>query len=342
MHPPADVVVPVGVVNHGPDATQARVFVTANGGAVTGVPSGCSFFGGAATYECDTSGALASGASQTFPFTIHYDTPGNDSIELQAQGLLADPVPANDEMSVPVIVADQIADVEAISGASRINAHPGDTKQASFGVTNHGPDAVSARDLITFGGANVTQVPPGCSFFGGAATYECDVASLAPGATASFSFTLTFPGAASSTIEVQAQGTGTDSNSANDVLEVPVVVADAFADVAAVGPASVSAHVSEPVTVDVGLVNHGPDATSGRVLFDTDGQVTAIPAGCHLFDSLTYECDTSSLASGASQVFTITLTFTDTGSHFVHLQAQGLGTDQDSSNDEVVIPVSVT
>ncbi|WP_186826728.1 beta strand repeat-containing protein, partial [Psychroserpens burtonensis] len=330
--PSADVSVTKTLIDSSPYATGDTVTYTlvvsnlgpdtATNVEVTDVPSNLTITGvtgaGCTTFPC-TIGSIASGAANdvTITVTATIDASGNFSNTASVSADETDPVSTNniddgtdgnnDGTAAPV------ADVSVAK--TLIDSSPyatGDTVTYTLVVSNLGPDTAT--------NVEVTDVPSNLTITGvtgaGCTTFPCTIGIIASGAANDVTITVTATidasGNFSNTASVSADETdpvatnniddGTDGN--NDGTAAPV------ADVSVAKTLIDSSPYATGDTVTYTLVvsNLGPDTATNVEVTDVPSNLTitgVTGAGC-----TTFPCTIGSIASGAANDVTITVTAT--------------------------------
>jgi len=295
------------------------------------------------TFTCNTPGVgspgtitctiatLAPNASATFSIVVRLapNVPGGGSVSNTANvsTTTVDPDPDNN-MATTTATTAVSADVGvAKSGPDSVVA--GSTVTYTIVVTNGGPSdasSVSLTDTLppgtTFGSLNQTT---GSSFTcntpgpGGTGTITCSIATLASGASATFSLVLNVSATATGTLANTAgvSATTADPASGNNNSTASTTVSSA-ADLeivksAALGGASAA---GKSVTYTIVVTNHGPAVASNAVVTDvlpadaTLTSATTTQGSCA--GSSTVTCTLGTLAPGASATITLAVTFPPT------------------------------
>src|SRR6202030_3436367 len=149
---------------------------------------------------------------------------------------------------------------------------------------------------------------PGCT--NSAGTVTCTVATLASGASATFSINATAPATAGPiTNTATVKGNEPDPNTANNTASATTTIV-ASADLSITKTAPVTATTSSPITYSVTATNNGPSPATGVVVTATlPAGVTFVSAtssqGTCTNASGTVTCSVGNLASGASATLTI-------------------------------------
>ena len=234
--------------------------------------------GGTGTITC-TIATLASGASATFSIVLNVSPSATGSLSNTANvgSTTSDPNGANNMSTKNTTVAAS-ADVSVTkSGPASVPA--GSTVTYTVTVTNAGPSTattVSLTDTLppntTFASLNQTVGPsfvcitPGP---GGTGTITCTIATLASGASATFTIVLNVSLSATSplTNTANVSATSADPNTGNNTSATTATVVSADLSVVKSGPDSVTA--GSTVTYTVVVSNGGPSDASTVSLTDT-------------------------------------------------------------------------
>jgi uncharacterized repeat protein (TIGR01451 family) len=339
-----DVSFSISLLNAGPDAAEVAELTDEVPADTTFVSfeqtSGPSLLcttpgmGGSGAISCATV-SLASGASATFTLVVHVNpaTPAGTFVTDTAtvSTTTFDPNSENDSSTTsvlvgPVTTADMAATVSAPTGQL-----PDTDLEFSITIANGGPGAADATltDEVpadtTFVSFEQTSGPPfSCTTpgVGGSGTISCSMASLPSGASATFTLVVhvdpATPAGTFVTDTATVSTSANDPNSENNEGVASTLVGSADLSTTMAGPSS--AHAGEIVSYTVGVANAGPDPASAVVL--------ALPLPVHMtFVSFSQAsgptftvsepavggtgsvtASTSSLGSGASAQFLLTLT----------------------------------
>jgi uncharacterized repeat protein (TIGR01451 family) len=346
----------VGVVKSGPDSvvagsTATYTIVATNAGPSTAftvsltdtVPAGTTFAslnqtsgpsvicttpspGGTGTVTCNFV-VLPSGASATFSLVLNVlpGTTGTVSNTANVGAATSDPSTANNTSTKATTVAVN-ADV-GVNKSGPASVPAGSNVTYTITVTNNGPAAattVSLTDTVppstTFVSFNQTAGP---SFTcvapapGGTGTITCDIATLASGASATFSLVLNVSPAATGTISNTASvGTASpDPVSGNDNSTAATTVTLVPADVEIVKTAALAGATAgtKSVTYTIVVTNHGPGVALNVVVTDvlpadaTLTSATTTQGSCAGTSTVT--CTLGTLSSGGSATITLAVTF---------------------------------
>ena len=262
------------VTNNGPSAaTAVTVDDTLPLGATisTATPTAgsCS---GAGTRDLDCSlGSIAAGATVTIDLvadlaaSVTSGTLGNTAA---VDSATVDPNPTNNSSSDTATVAGSADLVLSKALTSPVTA--GDPITWDLTVENTGPSdasSVSITDVVPVG-VTLGALPPGCA---GTDTIVCSVASLADGATASFSIVGTLHpdarGSFTNTATVAATTPDPDTDDNSSTASAPInVTSDVL--LTKVAPSPVPVPGGAPGRWTVTLTNNGPSTANGVVIDD--------------------------------------------------------------------------
>ncbi|WP_460218111.1 DUF7507 domain-containing protein [Psychroserpens sp. MEBiC05023] len=327
------------VSNAGPD--------TANNVVVTDTPSNLTITsvsgGGCTTFPC-TIGSIASGAANdvTITVTATIDSAGSFSNTASANGDETDPDATNNiddgTDGNNGGTATGVADVSITK--TLIDSSPyetGDTVTYTLVVSNAGPD--TANNVV------VTDTPSNLTITsvsgGGCTTFPCTIGSIASGAAndVTITVTATIDSAGSFSNTASANGDETDPDATNNIDDGT----DGNNGGTATGVADVSItktlidsspyETGDTVTYTLVVSNAGPDTANNVVVTDTPSNLTITSVsggGC-----TTFPCTIGSIASGAANDVTITVTATidSAGSFSNTASANGDETDPDATNN---------
>ncbi len=224
------------VTNQGPDAAEnVRITDVLPAGLSAGsLPDDCSAVGQEVT--CDL-GLLSPGAFSSRSFVV--TAPATEGTVLNAAsavdtGSSVDPFPANDEASAVTVVNGEppVAGADlAVTKSGPTSVRPGAAIRYGLFVSNNGPDAADSVVVTDTLPAGVTVVSTSESCTTTQTSVTCDVASLAPGASASFTVDVTAPtdeGTITNTVVVGSDtadgvpGNDVDSVTTQVTAEAPV------------------------------------------------------------------------------------------------------------------------
>ncbi|HUP62507.1 MAG TPA: hypothetical protein VNA69_19035 [Thermoanaerobaculia bacterium] len=328
----------ITVTNHGPDPAMNVVledilppgttfvsFSQTNPAAVCSAPPP----GANGTFACSL-GTLGFGASMQFMLTIEIGNTLSVTNTARAQTDSFDTDASNNESTV-ITTVTPVADVIVLkSGPATLTA--GDDFVYTITVTNDGPSDASTVSLDDTLPANVTVVSASqtsgpaftCTFPapGTTGAIDCDIATLAPGATATF--TLTVHLAASAASGSMVSNTANVTLATNDPdggdhtsTSMANVVTSADVAVTKIGPATAAAASSFTYTIT--LTNNGPSDASTVSLDDTlPANVTVVSASQTSGPVFTctfpapgttgaIDCDIATLAADATATFSVTV-----------------------------------
>jgi uncharacterized repeat protein (TIGR01451 family) len=326
------------ITNNGPDtattvtfsetlpASVAFVSFTQNSGPTFNCTTPAVGANGAIT--C-TAPSLATGATATFTLVINdvntTSTLGNtvvvDSATNDPDGL------DNTATASTTIIAAASADLSVNKTTPTTNAAPGTDIVYTITLTNSGPDAATSVVLTDTLPAQLQfrsiSAPAGftCTTpaVGATGTITCNAATLANGATATFTLTARVAPGATGTITNTAgvsAATGDPDSGDSTGTSGGVVVTATSADLSIVkNTASTSARAGSTFSYTIAVANAGPNAASNVVMTDV------LPAQL-LFESITspagftcttpavgssgtITCTAATLASGATATFTL-------------------------------------
>jgi uncharacterized repeat protein (TIGR01451 family) len=374
-----DLEYPITVTNAGPNAADVTL--------TNPLPAGTTFksldsdagftcttpaAGAAGTISCSKA-SLAAGGNATFLLTVHVPASTADQTTLSDTATVstsASDANSQNNSSTATTTVFAIADVGITKSASADTVTPGGTITYTIGVTNDGPSEAANVALndplpadVVFVSENQDSGPTfSCTtpmaFEPG--TVKCTIASLAPGASATFTVTvLVGPTPASAAISNKA----TVSSSTPDYSEEPNNSATATTYVLTAADLSVTKDDSpDPVvaggtiTYTITVTNNGP-GTVGHIVLTDD-----IPAGTTLSSITgpqstscntpdpgsggTIECTIPSIANGDAAVFIMkvnVLTGQDDGTTITNTASvdSSTNTDPNPGNDQATATTTV-
>ena len=274
-------------------------------------------------------GQFASGASAQFTLTANIAPSATGTLSNTANifGPNADTNPGNNSATVNTTVTS-VADL-TVTKIGPASADAGTNITYTITLTNGGPSFAGSVSLTDAVPANTTFVSESqttgpvfsCTTpsVGGTGNVSCSLASLANGASATFSITVHIsPGAAGATIANTANVTtaSSDPNPANNTSTANTTVTR-NADVAVVKTAAATAAASTNLTYNITVTNNGPsdaatvtmnDTLPPNTTFVSESQPTGpafICANPSVGGTGTVSCSIAALTSGTSATFTI-------------------------------------
>ena len=204
------------------------------------------------------------------------------------------------------------ADFAITKSADLATVNLGSNVTYTLTATNGGPykaTAVTVTDTLP-GTVTFVSASTGCNESGG--TVTCTTASPISGASVQFTVTVTAPNTAGS-ISNAASVTSNraDPDLSNDSVTVVTAVVVPSADLSVAKSASpVVPLAGQNMTYTITVTNNGPEIASSITLVDglpSSVAFVSASAGCFLSSGAVF-CTASSLASGDSLAFTITVT----------------------------------
>ena len=249
-------------------------------------------------------------------------------------------------------VSAQRADVIASAGPITLSMAPagalvqGATTAYTISITNNGTDPIAPLNMgANFQGASVNALPGGCARLGGGLPLIfCSVASLAPGATASFTAQIRPQDAGTLTVSASAGGNGLLVVSATDVQDVT----PAPTDVQVTGFASTgSPPLGSAFSYTFQVKNDGPFATFGGVSF-TDAlpaslsfvSVTSTAGSCT--GDAVISCALGDLAVGAQAIVQIAVIAPASPQAVSNTASIAIGSQTDRNPANGAVTVTVT
>jgi uncharacterized repeat protein (TIGR01451 family) len=318
--------------------------------------------GGPGGVTC-TLASFASGAAATFTLVVTAAGSGPvTNIATVSSGAL-DPNPSNNSASATTVVGSS-ADL-AVTKTAAASVAAGANISYSIGLSNSGPNAAATTAFADTLPAGTTFVSfaqnSGPAFTctipaaGAAGTVTCNTASLASGASASFTLVVQASVASAGTTITNTVSAGSatlDPNPANNSASTSTTVGTA-ADLAVTktGPASVAAGTN--ISYALGIANNGPGAATTTSLTD------ALPAGTTFVSFAqtsgpgfvctapavgatgTVTCNIATLASGAAAAFTLTVRAGSTASISNTASATSATADPTPGNNSATAVASV-
>ena len=314
----------INVANSGPSAAASVVLTDTLPASVTFVSAtgGGTVSGNVVTWPAIAS--LASGASQAYSVTVAAPAAGTLLDIAASTSATPDPVPANNDGSLPgsrvtTTVIEQADVATTKTGPATVNA--AQNFSYALAVTNGGPSAAANVVVMDTLPAGVTFVSAtgGGTVSGNVVTWPA-IATLASGASQGYTVTVTAPSTGTLLNIAASTSTTGDPNPLNNDGSAPgarvTTTVIEQADVAATksGPSTVSA--AQNFSYAVAVTNSGPSAAANVVMMDTlPAGVTFVSAtgGGSLSGSVVTWPAIATLATGASQAYSVTVTAPPTG-----------------------------
>lgn len=336
----------LSVVNYGPGNSSGYVVSDTLPAGLTNAATtttGCSITSGVVTCQGNP---LDAGHTAT-PITITANVPSPFVAAVTNSATVTsneqDPNSSNNTGTATV---NPQADLSIAKSVSPARVTPGQNSTFTLVARNNGPNPASnvrVSDTIP-AGLTVASVGPGCTASG--QTVTCTVGSLAPGASQAFTVTTR----AASTLDHDIANTATvtsdtdDPNPGNNTTTIPVPVAQAdLSIVKSTTSDTVVAGTNE--TYRLVVKNNGPDAAVNTVVSDPlPAGLTFVSAGSGCSNAGSdVTCTIASLASGASQTFTVTARVASSVDHALDNTATVRSDlpDPDSSNNSSTTHVPV-
>ncbi|MFN0182137.1 MAG: hypothetical protein ACKVZ0_25310 [Gemmatimonadales bacterium] len=341
----------ITVTNNGPsDAASVVVTDTLPAGVTFVTASG----GGTATgnvVSWPTIAALANGASQAFTVTIVPLAAGTYTNIAAGGSTTPDPTPGNNNGSLPAArvttVVAASADVFTTKSGPATGLAGQDLTYA-VSVTNAGPSP--AADVVV-----TDTIPAGMTFVSasgggtasGAVVTWPSIASLANGASTSYTVTLRPTAAGSFLNLVASTATTPDPNAGNNNGSSPtsqvVTVVGASADLVTTKSGPATAVAGQDITYSITTTNNGPSAASDVVVSDTlAAGLTFVSAsnGGTLTGSVVTWPAVASVANGGSVTYTVVVRAANAGSYLDIAAAQSSTPDLVSGNNDGSAPAA--
>jgi large repetitive protein len=347
----------ISLTNNGPSDSEAAAWTdtipagtTFVSRTATNVPAQAFTCSGTTTTSCSDASLFEEGLTATWDIVVHVTPSVADGTVLTnvatSSETTADPTSGNNSSTATATV-DADADVSVTkTGPSSVVA--GSNITYTITVTNNGPSdaqAVSLTDAVPAGTTRVSFVQNTGPAFScsGTTTETCTIATLAAGASATFTFVVSAivdPLAISPPVTNTANVTSTTDDphpGNNSDQKTTNVIPNADLSVTKTGPKKV--HMGSSAVYTITVHNNGPSATDATMddklpagvhfgsVVQTSGpsfSCSAPPAGTA---SGKVHCTRGTFASGATAVFQVTF--------IVHLKLTNTATVSTSGSDSV-------
>jgi uncharacterized repeat protein (TIGR01451 family) len=312
-------------LNNGPSAATNVIVIDNIGTGLTGVVASNS-----GTYNSTTGivtfpaiASLANGATQTYSISVTAPSSGSITDTVSSSSATADPTPTNNNGSatnatVTTAITPSADLVTTKTGPT--TAIAGSTVTYNLTTLNNGPGAatnVIVTDNIGTGLTGVVASNSGTyNSTTGIVTFPA-IASLANGATQTYTISLTAPGSGSIIDTVSSTSSTTDptpgnnDGSATSATVTTTITTSADLVTTKTGPASAVA--GSTITYNLSTINNGPSPAANVVVTDNigTGLIGVVPSNSGTYNSITGVVTfpaITSLANGATQLYTISLT----------------------------------
>jgi len=364
--PDGNITYTINVTNAGPDAAaNAAMSVVLNNTltyqSIT-IPAGWTcpalVVGQGSGFTCHNTSMAVSTSVFTVVLKAGFNQIGPNNTTLNqlftAGSDAADPNNANNAVTVSTSYVVPTANLVVTNSDAPDPVLSGATITYTQTITNNGPDAAANAKITESIGSGVTFqsiVAPGgwsCTnpAIGGTGTINCSIASLANGASGSFTVVVNVTavsGSISNTVNGSSDASDpTPANNAATAMTAVTPPTTADLGITKSTPTT-NAAPGAPVTYTIVVTNHGPDAATAVTMTD------ALPASL-LFQSIsapagfsctnpavgatgTITCTGASLANGATATFTLTVKSNASGSITNTAAVSGTPADPSSGNN---------
>ncbi len=265
-----------------------------------------------------------------------------------------DPDLSDNDSQVTVPTAPS-ADIAITKTASPTPAVPGQNLTYTLAVKNNGPSdatAITATDAFP-AGLTFVSASAGCTHAAG--TVTCTQASLASGATATFTIVAALASTASGSLVNSASVTSatpdpaTSNNSTTSTTPIAVIIvprpAAANLEVAKFANRTTASQASE-ILWTIAVTNGGPDAAAGVVLVDQPSLAvafsTATPSQGTCTKVSPVRCELGTIAAGATVTVSMTGRARASGSLVNIARASSTTPDPQSANDVASVTTRVS
>jgi uncharacterized repeat protein (TIGR01451 family) len=355
------------ITNNGPDTAANATFTQS-------VPTGTTFqsfnapgwlcttpaVGATGAINCSLA-SMANGASTTFTLVVNVTGTGTGTITSTVTGSsdANDPVPANNTAIATTTVPSPInADMSITKSTTATSAPIGSTFSYTIVVTNNGPDAATSVVMtdtlpssLLF--RSITQPSPfTCTTpaVGATGTITCTAATLANGASRTFTLVVEVAAGASGSIVNSGSVTSaaTDGNSGNSGSNSSgVTAAPASADISIVkSTTSNQAVTGTTITYTILVSNAGPSPATNVIVTDDLPagmaflDVTPSQGSCNAADPVS--CNLGTILSGANATITLRATVTATSGTVANTASVTSTEGGGDSSTTPSIPVVIT
>ena len=339
VNPDGNITYTVNVTNSGPDAgASVNLNVPLNNtlrfqslSAPAGWTCPSLAVGSGASFTC-TAATLAVSSTSLFTIVLKAGLAqfGNTNQTIvqnfNVASSAADPVNTNNSVNVSTAYVVPTANLAVTNSDAPDPVNTGATITYTQTLTNNGPDAAANAKIVETIGSGVTfqSIAAAAGFncttpaVGGTGTITCSIASMANGATASFTIVVNVTATSGSIVNtVTGSSDAFDPNLTNNSATATTAInAPLSADLVITKTSpTTTAPQGSTINYTITVTNNGPSAASAVTMTDALPatllfQSIAIPAGFNCTTpavgaSGTITCTGASLANGASAVFTL-------------------------------------
>ncbi|MGN6186873.1 MAG: IPTL-CTERM sorting domain-containing protein [Thermoanaerobaculia bacterium] len=354
------------VTNNGPDAATNASFTTATGAGTTfqsfTAPGGWSCttpaVGATGSITC-TNASFANAGVAVFTLVVNVTGTGSISNTASISSSTYDPNVANNTaVTATNVTTPTSADLSITKTTTASTAPIGSTFSYTIVVTNNGPDAATSVVMTDTLPASllfrsITQPSPfTCTTpaVGATGTITCNAASLANGASRTFTLVVEVASGASGSIinGASVSSAATDGNSGNSSVSASgVTAAPASADVSIVKSTTASRAVTGTnITYTILVSNAGPSpATNVIVTDDLPAGLTFVSATpsqgtCNASDPVS--CNLGTITSGANATITLVANVTASNGTISNTASVSSTEGGGDSSTSPAIPVVIT
>jgi uncharacterized repeat protein (TIGR01451 family) len=340
----------LSTVNNGP-STAANVIITDNiGTGLTGVVVSNSGIYNSATgiVTFPTIASLAKDATQNYTISLTAPSSGSITDTVSSTSATTDPTPANNNGSATnAIVTTAITPSADLitTKTGPASAVAGSTVTYNLSTVNNGPSAAANVVVTDNIGTGLTGVVVSNSGIYNSATGIVTfptIASLANGATQTYTISLTAPSSGSitdtvSSISATADPTPTNNNGSSATAIITTTITPS-ADLVTTKTGPATAVAGSTVTYTLNTLNNGPSAATNVIITDnigigltgvnpSDGGIYNPTTGIVTFPPVT------ALANTVTQTYTISLTAPTSGSITDTVSSTSSTGDPNASNN---------
>ncbi len=335
----------VAIYNAGPDAAASYdASLTITGGTIVSATGAMTCTTTATSAGCSGS-SLAAGGTATVSIVATADAGASLAIE-GTVAAASDPNATNNGPVSTSVAITASADVSASQSAPASVFH-GQNATVTVIIGNTGPSTatnVTLTDAFTNGSfVSATASQGTCS---GTTAVTCAIGTLASGASATVTLVFTATGASPLTNSASAVAAEHDPLPSNNTPAPLAVAVNPSADLSVTQTGPAALFDGQNAVLKIVVTNHGPSTATSVGISDsysggTFGSVSST-GGSSCSGTLPVACSISSLAAGATETITLTLTANVPGTMSNTVSATSPIFDGDPANNNSSATVKVT